>query len=305
MSGDGAVAEVRRLEKTLGAKEVVRGISFELQPGSILGLIGPNGSGKTTTLKCLLGLLRPDAGECRVLGADSRALPRPVRQRVGYLSEKPFPWQDLPVPDLLRFVASLHDSWDAARVEALGKRMGVAMDRPLAAMSFGERRRAELFLTLAPDPELLVLDDPWLGVDARVRRDFLLVMLEEAREKGRSVLFTSHILTDVERVADRVGILVDGAFRAFDDLDALKGRVRRLVVELRPGARAEDVSVPGEVSRAVEDGTVSVVTERYAPGLEEAVAARCGRVTVEPLNLEAAFVELSGETAPRSEGAAA
>ena len=304
MSG-GAVAEVRELRKTLGRKEAVRGITFELQPGSILGLIGPNGSGKTTTLKCLLGLLRPDFGSCRVLGADSAALPRPIRRRVGYLSEKPFPWQDLPVPDLLAFVASLHDAWDGARVAALGKRMGVAMDRPLAAMSFGERRRAELFLALAPDPELLVLDDPWLGVDARVRRDFLLVMLEEAREKGRSVLFTSHILTDVERVADRVGILVDGAFRTLDDLDALKARVRRLVVELRPGAKPDDVSVPGEVSRSVEDGVVSVVTERWAPGLEEAVAARCGRVTVEPLNLEAAFVELTGEPGPAVEEARA
>ena len=300
MTGN-AVVRVGHLRKVLGAKEAVRDLSFHLEPGSILGLIGPNGSGKTTTLKCLLGLLRPDAGSCSVLGAPSTALPRAIRQRVGYLSEKPFPWQDLPVPDLLRFVASLRDTWDAARVDALGKRMGVAMDRPLTAMSFGERRRAELFLALAPDPDLLVLDDPWLGVDARVRRDFLLVMLEEAREKGRSVLFTSHILTDVERVADRVGILVHGAFRVLDDLDALKARVRRIVVELRPGARPEDVSVPGEVSRTVEDGTVSVVTERYAPGLEEAIAARCGAATVEPLNLEAAFVELTGEPEPAAE----
>jgi len=297
MSEGGAVVEVRDLRKTLGSKEAVRGISFSVDPGSILGLVGPNGSGKTTTLKCLLGLLRPDAGECRVLGADSRSLPRAVRQRIGYLSEKPFPWQDLPVPDLLRFVASLYDSWDAGRVDALARRMGVALDLPLAAMSFGERRRAELFLALAPDPEVLVLDDPWLGVDARVRRDFLLVMLEEARERGRTVVFTSHILTDVERVADRVGVLVDGSFRVLDDLDALRARVRRLVVELRPGVAPESVVVPGEIARSVEERTVTVVTERFGPEVERALTERCGGVAVEPLNLEAAFIELVGPSA--------
>ncbi len=294
MSGTGPVVEVRGLRKLLGSTEAVRGLTLALEPGSVFGLIGPNGSGKTTTLKCLLGLLRPDGGECRVLGEDSRALSRGCRQRIGYLSEKPFPWQDLAVPDLLRFVASLFERWDAARVEALARRMGVALDRPLQAMSFGERRRAELFLALAPDPEVLVLDDPWLGVDARVRRDFLLLLLEESRERGRTVLFTSHILTDVEKVADRVAILVEGAPRVLDDLDALKARVRRVVVELRPGAAPEDVVLPGEVSRTVADGVVTVVTEAWSPALEARLAERCGRVVVEPLNLEAAFIELTG-----------
>lgn len=291
----GPAAEVVGLRKALGENEAVRGVSFSVERGSVLGLVGPNGSGKTTTLKCLLGLLVPDGGRCRVLGEDSTALSRDCRRRIGYLSEQPFPWQDLAVPDLLAMIASLQDRWDGARVEALARRMRVALDRPLQAMSFGERRRAELFLVLAPDPEVLVLDDPWLGVDARVRREFLLALLEEARERGRTILFTSHILTDVEKVADRVALLVRGEVRVSDDIDALKGRMRRVVVEMRPGVAAADVVVPGEISRSVVDGTVTVVTEAWTPGVEEALAARCGRVEVEPLNLEAAFVELTGE----------
>jgi ABC-2 type transport system ATP-binding protein len=281
----------------MGAVEAVRGLTLRVEKGSIFGLIGPNGSGKTTAIKCLLGLLRPEAGECRVLGEDSKSLSRECRQRVGYLSEKPFPWQDLAVPDLLRFLASLFDRWDGSRVAAMAKRMGIALDRPLAAMSFGERRKAELFLALAPDPEVLVLDDPWLGVDARVRRDFLLALLEESRERGRTVLFTSHILTDVEKVADRVAILVDGAIRTVDDMDALKARVKRIVIELRPGVSADDVVVAGEVSRSLAGGVLTIVTDAFAPDLEERLSSRYGRVTVEPLNLEAAFVELTGTPA--------
>jgi ABC-2 type transport system ATP-binding protein len=291
---DGPVLEVKDLKKTMGSVDAVRGLSFSVGKGSIYGLIGPNGSGKTTAIKCLLGLLRPEAGECRVLGEDSKSLSRACRQRVGYLSEKPFPWQDLVVPDLLRFLAALFDRWDGPRMEALGKRMGVALDRPLNAMSFGERRKAELFLALAPDPEVLVLDDPWLGVDARVRRDFLLALLEETRERGRTVLFTSHILTDVEKVADRVAILVNGTIRTEDDMDALKARVKRIVIELRPGVSPDEVVVAGEVSRALAGGVLTLVTSAFAPDVEARLAERFGRVTVEPLNLEAAFVELTG-----------
>lgn len=294
---DGPILEIRDLRKSMGAVEAVRGLSLDVGKGSILGLIGPNGSGKTTAIKCLLGLLRPESGSCRVLGEDATALSRACRQRVGYLSEKPFPWQDLAVPDLLRFLASLFERWDGGRVEALSKRMGIALDRPLSAMSFGERRKAELFLALAPDPEVLVLDDPWLGVDARVRRDFLLALLEETRERGRTVLFTSHILTDVEKVADRVGILVQGSLRTVDDMDTLKARVKRLVIEVRAGISPDEVIVAGEVSRSLAGGVLSVVTDAFVPGLEENLSARFGRVTVEPLNLEAAFVELTGAPA--------
>jgi ABC-2 type transport system ATP-binding protein len=297
---EGPILEIRDLKKTMGSVEAVRGLSLRVEKGSIFGLIGPNGSGKTTAIKCLLGLLRPEAGECRVLGEDSKSLSRACRQRLGYLSEKPFPWQDLAVPDLLRFLAALFDRWDGPRVEAMAKRMGVALDRPLAAMSFGERRKAELFLALAPDPEVLVLDDPWLGVDARVRRDFLLALLEETRERGRTVLFTSHILTDVEKVADRVAILVNGAIRTEDDMDALKARVKRIVIELRPGVSPDEVVVAGEVSRSLAGGVLTLVTSAFAPDVEARLADRFGRVTVEPLNLEAAFVELTGtpEEAP-------
>jgi len=294
MNTNEPVVEVRDLRKSFGEAEAVRGVTFSVERGSIFGLIGANGSGKSTTLRCILGLLQPDEGTATVFGADSRSLPKEVRRRVGYLSEKAFPFQDLFVPEILGIQAALFPHWDGAKAEALMKRMRIPTDRLLQGMSFGERRRAELFLALSPDPELLVLDDPWLGLDAAVRRDFLLATLEMTREQGKTVLFTSHVLTDVERVADRVAILRRGTVRTMDDLDALKARTRRLVFSLPAGADPAGVAVPGEISRSTLHGTLTVVTDAWRPDLEARLAERHGPVGVETLNLEALFVEVVG-----------
>src|SRR5262245_22155396 len=160
MGTNGNVIEVEGLCRSFGHLEAVRDLTFAVEPGTVFGLLGLNGSGKTSTIRMLLGLLRPDRGTARVLGEDSQSLSPDCRQRIGYLSEEAFPYQDLPLPSLLRFVSAFFPRWDWAYTNDLIERFSPPLDRPLTVMSLGERRKCELLLVLAQKPDLLILDDP-------------------------------------------------------------------------------------------------------------------------------------------------
>lgn len=277
--------------KSYGGSKALDGFSLEVPEGSVFGLLGRNGAGKTTAIRVLLGLLRPDAGRSEVLGEDSLSLSRGARQRIGYLSEEPFPVDDLPMPYLLRYLSAFFEDWDEARVARLGERLRVVQDRPLSKMSLGERRKAELFAALAPDPGVLVLDDPWVGIDAASRREFLWTALDMAREEGKTILFTSHILTDVERVADRVAILRAGAVTLCGELDEVKARTKRIVIE---GVADGGLAIPGEVRRARESGSLVLVTTAFQPAVLDRIRERAPEARAEDLNLEEIFCETAG-----------
>lgn len=296
------VVEAIGLRKQFGAADAVADISFAVPDGSVFGLVGRNGAGKTTTIRLLLGLLRPDAGRSSIFGEDSLALSRPCRRRIGYLSEEPFPYDDLPLPGLLRYVSAFFETWDWDYSESLAARLEVPRDRTLKQMSRGERRRAELLLVLAQRPDLLILDDPWLGLDAAIRREFLVTALELARDEGKTVLFTSHVLSDVERIVDHIALLDKGTVRSGGTLDDVKARTKRLVLGI-DGVAPDRIVVPGEVSRRVEGDELVVVTEAFTPALEEKLGATATRVEVTHLNLEEIFCELVGrhpEEEPKS-----
>lgn len=304
MSDDAIALRWDGVSKSYGEAKALDGFSLAVPKGSVFGLLGRNGTGKTTAIRILVGLLRPDAGRSEVLGEDSLSLPREVRMRIGYLSEAPFPYDDLAMPRLIKFVSAFFPAWDFERSERLADRMKVRRDLPLSKMSLGERRRAELFLVLAQDADILVLDDPWLGLDAAARREFLWTALDVAQEEGKTILFTSHVLTDVERIVDRVAILDAGRLRLADDLDVLKARTKRVVLDLRPGSDARDVVIPGEISRVHREGTLAIVTGGFSEGLLAQLRGRFPEVRVEDLNLEEIFCELTAApgTASSPEG---
>ncbi|MCE9634561.1 MAG: ABC transporter ATP-binding protein [Planctomycetes bacterium] len=271
--------------------EALRGVTFSVPEGCVYGLVGRNGSGKTTTIRLLLGLLRPDDGASSVFGEDSLALSAATRRRIGYLSEEDFPYDDLPVPELLRWLSAFFPAWNWDRVERWTKRFDVSPTQDLKSMSKGERRRAELLLVLAQDPDLLILDDPALGLDVTVRREFLGAALEISRDEGKTVLFTSHVLTDMERVVETVALLEDGTVRTEARLDDLKASTKRLVF---PDGANASIVVPGEVTRRVERGDLVVVTEAFGDAIERRLREACPALQVEDLNLEEIFVEVLG-----------
>ena len=280
--------QVTDLHKSYGSTEAVRGISFDVERGRIFGLVGANGAGKSSTIRMLMGLSRPDGGSARIFGEEATRMERTTRQRIGYLSEDEIEDHGLPLSGLLRYYSAFFPTWDWDRVKALTERIDVPTDRPLDDMSAGQRRRCELVLTLAHDPDLLILDDPTVGLDATVRRDFLWAALELARDEGKTIVFTSHVLHDVERIVDTVAILREGRLAACDQLDALLTRTKRII--LRDAQSGEVEALPGELSREQRGRDLTVVTERFGPGFETNLRQRFD-ASVEDLNLEELFCE--------------
>ncbi len=189
---------------------LLREVSFSLPRGYIMGLIGPNGAGKTTLLKMVLDLVRPDAGEIRVFGKDAQVEGKAIRARVGFVHEEPAFYGNLPAERVAEIVGGFYPTWDGGSFRALAGEFGVPLGRRLRAFSQGMRTRFALCLALAHGAELLLLDEPSSGLDPAFRRD-LLDRLSGVIEGGiTSVLFSTHITSDLDRIADYVTFLLDG-----------------------------------------------------------------------------------------------
>ena len=215
------------------------------------------------------------------------------RQRIGYLSEESAYTihSDLPITESLEFQSHFFEVWDWDWCRHLIDKMRVAPDKTLGDMSKGERRKAELLLALAHKPDLLILDDPAVGLDVTVRRDILWVTLEAAKQEGKTIIFTSHILQDVERVVDDILILDQGKVRLAGQMEDLKARTKRLVLA---GVDGMD-PLPGEISRKQLGRDLVLVTDQFTPKLEADLHERCPGLQVEDMNLEDIFCEVIGD----------
>jgi ABC-2 type transport system ATP-binding protein len=226
-AGPGPCIELEGIQRRFGDRVVLRGLDLRVQPGRIHALLGRNGSGKTTALRILLGFLEPHAGRSAVLGVDSRRLGPAERARIGYVSEDHRLYRWLRVGDLLAFEQGTRPRFDRGFADAAVARCGLPPRLWIGRLSRGQRAQLAIIVAVASHPEVLVLDDPALGLDVVMRRELLEVMIDLLADRGIGVLFSSHFLDDVERVADRVSILGDGRLIADADADALKRRVQR------------------------------------------------------------------------------
>jgi ABC-2 type transport system ATP-binding protein len=206
----GPVIEVTALTRRFGDKTALDAVSVSVPRGAVHGLVGANGAGKTTLIKHVLGLLRAEAGSVRVFGLDPVSDPVAVLSRIGYLSEE----NDLPawmtVAELVRYSRALYAGWDEGYAEELRRMFAVDAAATIKTLSKGQRARVGLLVALAHRPELLVLDEPSSGLDPIVRRDILGAVLRTIAQEGRTVLFSSHLLDEVEQVADDVTMINGG-----------------------------------------------------------------------------------------------
>jgi ABC-2 type transport system ATP-binding protein len=217
-----AVIEIRGLTRSFGAKRALHDIDLVVPRGSVFGLVGENGSGKTTLIKHIVGLLRAQTGSVRVFGRDPVADPVGVLSRVGYLAED----VDLPawmrVDELMRYTQAFYRDWDPGYAEELRRQFGLDPAARIKHLSKGQQARAGLLVALAHRPELLVLDEPASGLDPVVRRDILEAVVRTVAVEGRTVLFSSHLLDDLERVADHVAMIRGGKVALCGTLDTVK-----------------------------------------------------------------------------------
>lgn len=284
-----------RLTHYYGRTKALDTLSLDVPQGSIFALLGRNGAGKTTALKCLLGFMTPTRGRTQMLGHDSMTMPPKRRERIGYVSEGQNLVRWMRVRDLVAFQRASFKNFDADLCASYLKRLGLPLKRRVFQLSRGMRAQLALALALAPRPELMILDDPAMGLDAVVRREFLEVMIDLIQEEGRTLLFTSHILTDVERVADRVALLENGVLRINATLETIKRRIRRYRAVF-DGDAPEAPELPGlvrarrrrnELVLTVVDGNGSV--EQACNGLGARV------VEQEGLGLEDLFIDYTAQ----------
>ena len=298
--------EVDRLTHRYGRRLAVDDLSLSVQPGEVHGLLGHNGAGKSTTIRCLLGLQRARQGATRVFGLDSWKHGVEIRRRAGYVPEdlQFYPW--MTVEETLRFVRAFHPTWDDALQDRMAQRLELPLDQRMSELSRGTVAKVALLCATAFHPEALILDDPTSGLDALVRREFLEQVIEVASEEGRAVLFSSHVLDEVERIADTVSIVVAGRKvfeRRVDDLKASLRRVRATF-----GGDAPEASrLPAAIWSASSGGDATLVVDGFTPDAEAQLRALgATEIVAEPLSLEDAFVAIvSGAKARARAGAPA
>jgi ABC-2 type transport system ATP-binding protein len=277
-------------------------VSLRVPVGSIYGFLGPNGSGKTTTIRIFMGMMRPDRGDICVLGKPvPRELPR-ILARVGYVPERPHVYPALTVAEAVRYHASFYPSWDRAWAAELTERLELDPGRKISRMSKGETGKLLLLLALSQRPDLLVLDEPTDGLDPVVRRDVLTAVLDYVSETSATVFISSHLVHELERFCDWVGVLDGGQIVAELPMQSFKNGIKRIRVAGAPPAPGDTPFVI--LSRLERDGLGTTETwivrgwqdpmRQYFEGVGATVR------DVVDLDLEEGFVELLRSARPNN-----
>ncbi len=250
----------RGLTRFFGDKAVLQGLTLDVPVGEVSALIGHNGAGKTTLIRLLLGMLEPTRGSCELLGCDSQSLSPETRGRIGYLAEGHFLWWWMRAKDAARFQRETFPSWDQQMFDSILRFFGVSPNDRVRHVSRGQRAGIALAMTLATDPELLVLDDPSMGLDPVARRALVEGLLAFARRDGRTILICTHLLDDVERLADRVAVISGGQLVVNASMDSFRERVVGWRIDRAISSGLQ--GIPGLIdSRQIGDRTHVVIAD--------------------------------------------
>jgi len=286
--------QTRHLTRYFGAKRVVYDLNLAVPRGSIFGFLGRNGSGKTTTLRMVLGLLAPTWGSSTILGHDSQKLPPHVRARIGYLAEGHPAYGWMRVKDAAAFQSRFYPKWNRKLFNSVLEFFRVAPNTRARNLSRGERAGLCLAMTLAPEPELLILDDPAIGLDPVARRSLLESMVYATRKSDRTIIFSSHLLADIERMADHIAVLDYSVMRAQCSLETFRSCVQQFVLTFA-GKPPDVPPIRGLIQCIARSDQLRLTIVNLTRETRAALDA-LGAVTIQevPISLEDAFVSYLG-----------
>jgi ABC-2 type transport system ATP-binding protein len=289
------IIETEGLSCRYGRVEAVRDLTLRVRPGSIHALLGPNGAGKTTTIDMLMNLVRPSSGRATVLGVDSRRVDPRTLAAIGYVSESQRLPEWMTVRELIAYCRPLYPTWDDAFAEELRAQLDLDPSRKLKQLSRGMKVKAALLVSLAYRPKLLVLDEPFTGLDPVVREDLVHGVLRMAEQEQWTVLLSSHDMDEVERLADHVAFLDHGTLRLSEPAETLLDRFRRVEIALAEAGALPDprpaswlgVEIEGRAARFIESAHDAASEARLRAMLPGA------RIELTPLSLREIFVALA------------
>ncbi|MFC1760974.1 ABC transporter ATP-binding protein [Planctomycetota bacterium] len=250
---------IQDLHFAYGKKQVLKGLTLEIPQGAIFGFLGRNGAGKTTTIKTLLGLQKPASGSCTINDLDSFTDSLQVRAGIGYMAEDQQMYGWMRVEQLIKWVAGFYKNWDDGFTDELMEILQLPRKTKVKALSKGQNSSLALLLALGHRPDLVILDDPTLGLDPIARKDFLRHVIDLLQSQGVTVFFSSHLLYEIEPVADHIAILHNGVIRKTGKTEALRESIRKFIFTLKPSA--DVTKLPGLIDVAAENDRLSVTLE--------------------------------------------
>ena len=287
---NGPAIEIAGLTKRFGRALAVNDLALKIPRGSTFGLLGPNGAGKSTTIKMLMGMLSITAGEARVLGIDVRTDPTQVKQRVGYVPEAHHVYRWMRIREVIGFCKSCFHSWNDQTCREMLDLFGLDVEKKVKHLSKGMLTKLALLLAVSHEPELLLLDEPLSGLDPIAREEFLDGVLRTICDRGQTVLISSHMLDDVRRLADSVGILHEGRLLLHGDVDGLLTSTKRICATLGDGCRPSQTP-EGTIWHRVQGRQWTLTVRDFTPEKVQQVRALEGveHVSVVDLGLEDLF----------------
>ena len=287
------VLETNGLTKYYDKTLALDHLNLRVWRGCIYGFLGRNGAGKTTAIKLMLGLLKPTAGSAKLLGCDRGELTPKIRKRIGYVTEGHRLYRWMRIGRLEKFQrAFFGGDWDDKLFGDMLEYFELSKKQKIKSLSNGQRAQVSLALALAPNPELLVMDDPTLGLDTAIRRQFLEVMIHLIQGQGRTILFSSHILSDVERVAERIAVIDKGVLRADCRLEEFQAKVRKVQFKFAESVPGE-IDLPGLLHKRQNEDEVELILVGTSDEEIEEWAEKSGACEHKyiKMNLEDQFIE--------------
>jgi len=284
------IVNVKGLTKSYKNQSVLKELSLDVEQGDVVGLLGKNGAGKSTLLKSLLNISDIDSGEISIFGEQYNQLSSKNKARIGYVPQENDEISWLSVKDLINFRKQFYAAWSDEKVTELLSRWEIDLTKKISELSPGQVQRVLIILALAPRPELLIFDEPAASLDPAGRRDFLKEILSLVSDENITVIFSTHITSDLERIANKVAILDKGQIRYFNDLDTTKENVVQLTLHWQAD---KNITVPYLLrGKQFLQGQHAIVSQLDQAWLEE-MKEQAVEVTINPMGLEDIFLELT------------